>query len=344
MFKPATQPKGDVVRFIDGLFRNDSEQNSITAVNISICSINELFYFIEKKIERNNNPKEEERLDDNFVSLWLDSKSSLSPTQLILTKCLTCKSNDIFDRHSEGKSTNQIDDFKLWCDNKYVENKDICFDAEEMNNDQTFNVHSFVECTTSSTDGINNLELAHIVSILNFKNMKEKKNHVYLVVAWLVKQEKNNGIMPYPSYKYNYEKVCKIRTLTKPWISIVDASTISRPAFLIPVTDTGVSWFGHFREMSLPKSTLEKILFYNIPYERVYRRSCDGFTRYTNPELITGQNNTSNNVLTTTGIIYNTTQLIGINDLVDSYVNLDKNLIGAELDEDSEIESEDKDE
>jgi len=327
-FKPSTQPKSDVVTFIDGLF--SYECNSINAVNTSICSVVELFVFIEKKVS-NENREEVERLDEDFVSLWIQSTKELLFTQLQLVKCLHCKSSD---SNPNGR-LNLIDDFKLWCDSKYFENRD----TSNSSAGDTFNVYSFVECVTFYNDE-KHLEMAHIVSILNFKDIKEKTNQIYLVVAWLKKLENYNGIMPYPCYQYNYDKKCIIRQTQKPWLSVIESSSVFRPAFLIPVNERGESWFGHFKDNSLPKTTLDKIIFYNVPYDRVSRRSCDGFVRYTNPDMPNTNDNTAN-ISTYTGIIYNEAQLEDINELVMRYQKSDEFNSKEDFYDDDEDDEED---
>jgi hypothetical protein len=179
-------------------------------------------------------------------------------------------------------------------------------------------------------------ELAQVVAMLTFplahENLSNQSNNIYLVIAWFNKSTAHK-LYPYPAYVYNFEKNYKNNPSlkNKPYMQIINAASVYRPAFVLALQERGNFWETN---TLIQKSVLKDIPFYKIPYERAFRRNCDGFVEYINKQLSSDTNGSGSVQVNKipTNVILNDNDLRLVDDMIkaqgdnvtsNSYENID---------------------
>jgi hypothetical protein len=131
-------------------------------------------------------------------------------------------------------------------------------------------------------------------------------------------------------------------------MQIINVESIYRPSFVIPVQERGHFWATNTLQ---PKYELQNIPFYKVPFERSFRRYCDGFIEYidhhlASPDQIVEQNKIPGNVILSDyelGLVDNMIQGMG-NDDIDRDEDEDNDTLNSSIADDANYDSIDEDE
>jgi len=209
-----------------------------------------------------------------------------------------------------------------------------------------------------STDSIVATELAQVVAIFTFPEIlyesqasdSQKISSIYLVIAWLKESDsKSHKLFPYPAYVYNYDNNNYIKTRLKPYMQIINVESIYRPSFVIPVQKRGHFWATNTLQS---KSELQNIPFYKVPFERSFRRYCDGFVEYidhhlSSPDQIVEQNKIPSNVILSDyelGLVDNMIQGMGDESIDHEEEDEDNDSLNSSIADDANYDSNNEDE
>jgi hypothetical protein len=240
--------------------------NDSALVNKVIVTLNELSTFLCKCISDNEAPEQ-------FLTEW---KSFL----INKCKCQLLRSIEYVQKDGNNPS---LGDYRITCDSEYEENKHqrkFADNVVKLYNKQVY-ACNFIE-VEYSTNSVVATELAQVIAILSFPDMNSKHHQsIYMVIAWLKESDKHK-MFPYPAYTYNYDNKHQIKNRYKPFMQIISVESIYRPSFVIPLQERGNFWG---TKTLMTKAILQNIPFYKIPFERSFRRYCDGFVEYIDHHL-----------------------------------------------------------
>jgi hypothetical protein len=142
-----------------------------------------------------------------------------------------------------------------------------------------------------------------------------KDSEIYVVIAWLKRNNDSqaNKMFPYPSFSYNYESNNYIKMKSKPFMQIISVESISCPALIIPNQKKGFFWD---KRSLQPKTVLQNVTFYQVPYERAFRRYCNGFVEYTDSYSSQDQYKSGSNNYIPTNVIMCENDLVIVDNMI----------------------------
>jgi hypothetical protein len=317
-FRICTANGHDVIHFIENKLlkevRNGKQSQATYAtdsslVNKVLLSLNDLYLFIDKSVESNLTvPKE-------FVTGWINFK--LEYKKLKLLRAIEYVQKD-------GNNP-VIGDYKITCDSDYKENSHqrvFVDNTTKQYNQQTYTCN-FVEVSYLVEDRLET-EVAQVVAMIEFVNPQAivknvtntgKDSEIYVVIAWLKRNNDSqaNKMFPYPSFSYNYESNNNIKMKSKPLMQIISVESISCPAFIIPNQKKGFFWD---KRSLQPKTVLQNVTFYQVPYERAFRRYCNGFVEYTDSYSSQDQYKSGSNNYIPTNVIMCENDLVIVDNMI----------------------------